>query len=337
MICRIGLDGSYRKAADDLYRFSQIRLSYQSLRKVFQSEGQKVRNAQRSGELAPTFKAEQCRIASNKPSCIITGADGFQVPLITDNEKRKRRFKAIQRRTKLRQKGHTLRPLPKRPRGADQHWKEAKLVTFYDPSGRYQHTAATTGNHEVLGKIMRLEAAKLRLDKADCKYSVSDGAPWIHRQYSQQLPMLDAMILDYYHFRDHAIACSKSLYGEGTTEARQWRKSLCRTMLHSGPLEALTELAVLAKTHRGHKRQSLQSLHGYIARRIEMLDYPHYLAEGFQIGSGSTESQCKCLTSRLKGRGRRWNSNAIEAHLALSCLQSNSGQWAMYWPKASTP
>lgn len=337
MVCRIGLDSSYRKAAEDLCRFSQVRLSYQSLRKVFQSEGQKVRIARRSGELAVAFKAEQCRPSVGKPTCVITGADGFQVPLITDQEQRKRRAKVIQRRGKLRRKGHRLRALPRRPRGANQRWKEAKLVTFYDPKCRYRHTAATTGNHEALGRIMRSEARRLELDKADRKYSVSDGAQWIHRQYSQQLPMLDAMILDYYHFRDHAIVCSKVLYGEGTSEAKRWRKDLCRTVLHRGPVEALTELAVLIKSHRGSKRQALRSLHGYIAHRTEMLAYPRYLAEGFQIGSGPTESQCKCLTSRLKGRGRRWNGNSIDAHLALSCLHSNTGQWANYWPKAKVP
>ena len=337
MVCRIGLDGSYRKAADDLRRLSQITLSYQSLRKVFQSEGQKLLIAQRTGQLGPTFNAEQCRVSKHEPTCLITGADGFQVPLITDKEKRKRRSKAIQRRAKLRRKGHKLSPLPKRPHGSDQRWKEAKLVTFYDPSGRYQHTAATTGNHKVLGQIMRREAAKLRLDKADRKYSVSDGAQWIERQYNRQLPMLDEMILDYYHLRDHATACSKSLYGEGTTEARQWRKSFCRMMLCSGPLEALTELAIQIKSHRGHKRQALQSLDGYIARRTEMLDYPRYLSEGFQIGSGPTESQCKGLTARLKGRGRRWNSKAVGAHLAVNCLHSNSGQWNAYWQKTHVP
>lgn len=337
MVCRIGLDGSYRKAAGDLCRLSQVELSYQSLRKVFQAEGQKVRIARRSGELTVMFKAEECRASANKPTCVITGADGFQVPLITDQEQHKRRARTIQRRRKLRRKGHELRALPRRPGGANQRWKEAKLVTFYDPSGRYQHTVATTANHEALGRLMRSEAARLRLDKADRKYSVSDGAEWIHRQYSRQLPMLDAMILDYYHFRDHTIACSKVLYGEGTAQAKQWRKDLCQTMLRSGPLEALTQLAVLIKSHRGLKRQSLQSLHGYIARRIDMLDYPRYLADGFQIGSGPTESQCKCLTWRLKGRGRRWNGNAIDAHLALACLQSNSGQWSKYWPKAAMP
>ena len=337
MVCRIGLDGSYRKSADDLRRLSQITLSYQSLRKVFQAEGQKLLVAQRTSELAATFDAEQCRVAPDKPTCLITGADGFQVPLITEQEKRKRRAEAIQRRAKLRRKGHKLAPLPKRSRGSDQRWKEAKLVTFYDPSGRYQHTAATTGSHKVLGRIMRREATKLRFDKADRKYSLSDGAQWIRRQYSRQLPMLDEMILDYYHLREHAIVCSKSLYGQGTTEAQQWRKSFCQMMLQSGPLEALTELAVQTKGHRGHKQQALQSLHGYIARRTDMLDYPRYLAEGFQIGSGPTESQCKCLTDRLKGRGRRWNKDAIDAHLAVSCLHSNSGQWRTYWPKAPVP
>ena len=337
MVCRIGLDGSYRKSADDLHRLSQITLSYQSLRKVFQAEGRKLVSVQRTGKLTATFDAEQCRLGADEPTCLITGADGFQVPLITDQEKSKRRGKATQRRAKLRRKGHALAPLPKRSRGSDQRWKEAKLVTFYDPSGRYQHTAATTGNHKVLGQIMRREAAKLRFDKADRKYSVSDGAQWIRRQYSQQLPMLDEMILDYYHLRDHAVVCSKSLYGEGTTEAQQWRKSFCQMILRSGPLEALTELAVQIKRHRGHKRQALQSLHGYIARRTQMLEYPRYLAEGLQIGSGPTESQCKCLTNRLKGRGRRWNAKAIDAHLAVSCLYSNSGQWKTYWPKTPVP
>ena len=116
---------------------------------------------------------------------------------------------------------------------------------------------------------------------------------------------------------------------------RNSRFTLSATYRLSG--EALTELAVLIKRHRGHKRQALQSLHGYIARHTEMLDYPRYLAEGFQLGSGPTESQCKCLTDRLKGRVRRWNSNAIDAHLAVNCLHSNSGQWSTYWTKAAVP
>ncbi len=337
MVCRVGLDGSYRKAAEDLRRLSQIRLSYQTLRTIFQGQGRKVRAAAQTPALKPTFTAADCQVRAEEPTCLITGADGFQVPLITEAEQRQRREKAKQRRAQLRREGHRLRPLPPRPRGANQRWKEAKLVTFYDPSGRHQHTVATTGNHQAAGRLMRQVAAQLHLDQADRKYSVSDGAEWIRRQYQQQLPMLDAMILDYYHFREHTIGCAKTLYGEGADLASEWRKAFCTTLIQSGPLEALTQLGDLAKTHRGPKRQAVQALQGYIAGRTEMLEYPRYLAEGYAIGSGPTESQCKGLAARLKGRGRRWHRPGIDAHLALSCLYTNMGQWAVYWPNLPTP
>lgn len=337
MVCRVGLDSSYRKAAEDLQRLSQIRLSYQTLRAVFQRQGHRVRAAAQTPELKPTFTAADCHVRAQEPTCLITGADGFQVPLITEAEQRQRREKAKLRRTKLRRAGHRLRPLPPRPRGAAQRWKEAKLVTFYDPHGRHCYTAATTGNHQAAGRLMRHHGAQLHLDQADRKYSVSDGAEWIRRQYQQQLPMLDAMILDYYHFRDHTIGCAQTLYGEGTDLAGEWRKAFCTTMIQSGPLEALTQLGDLAKTHRGSKRQAIQALQGYIAGHTQMLEYPRYLAEGLAIGSGPTESHCKGLAARLKGRGRRWHRSAIDAHLALSCLYTNTGQWTAYWPNLPTP
>ena len=337
MVSRMGLDSSYRKATEDLLRLAQLELSYQTFRQVFQQEGQKVRQAQRTEAYGPTFTAQECHQRWDDPTCLITGADGFHVPLITDQEQRKRRDNTKRRRRKLRQKGHKLKRLPVRPRGADQKWKEAKLVTFYDPGNERRYTAATTGNHQTLGRLMRQHAGQLQLDKADHKYSVSDGAEWIRNQYQQQLPMLDAMILDYFHLRDQTIKCAKILYGEGCDEASQWRKALCATIRQSGPIEAVTELGLLAKNHRGRKRQAIQALQGYIGKRLEMLDYPRFLAEDFQIGSGPTEAQCKCLADRLKGRGRRWNRQAIEAHLAVSCLYHNSKQWATYWPKAKMP
>jgi len=337
MVCRLGLDSSYRKAAEDLHRLAQIDLSYQTFRHLFQQEGQQVRQVQRTGTFGPRFTAEQCRPGPAEPTCLITGADGFHVPLITDVEQRKRRAHTKRRRQRLRRQGHTLRPLPPRPRGADQKWKEAKLVTFYDPSGRHRFTAATTGDHRALGRLMRHHAAQLRLDQADRKYAVSDGADWIANQYRQQLPMLDARILDYYHLREQTIRCASRLFGESSEAAGAWQKILCTTLLTSGPTEALTELGLMARTRRGGKRKALESLHSYIAKRKEMTEYPRFLAEGRQIGSGPTESQCKCLTARLKGRGRRWKRQGIDAHLAVSCLYHNSKQWQTYWPNATMP
>jgi hypothetical protein len=49
--------------------------------------------------------------------------------------------------------------------------------------------------------------------------------------------MLDLMILDYYHLREHAIVCAKRLYGEGTPQARLWRQRFCQTLLQTSPLD----------------------------------------------------------------------------------------------------
>jgi len=81
MIARLGLDSSYRKGTEDLKRLAQIDLSYQTFRQVFQREGQKVRQAQQTEAYGPTFTAQDCRRRAEDPTCVITGADGFHVPL----------------------------------------------------------------------------------------------------------------------------------------------------------------------------------------------------------------------------------------------------------------
>jgi hypothetical protein len=61
-----------------------------------------------------------------------------------------------------------------------------------------------------------------------------------------------------------------------------------------------------------------------------MIRYPEFVAKGWQLGSGPTESCCKVLTARLKGRGRRWDARNAEALMALEALDQ-SGQWPAYW------
>ena len=64
----------------------------------------------------------------------------------------------------------------------------------------------------------------------------ADGAAWIRSQDQQQLPMLDAMILDYYHLRSHVTETSYVQHGEGTGEAVSWREQMMGVVWASGPL-----------------------------------------------------------------------------------------------------
>lgn len=257
-------------------------------------------------------------------SCVITGADGVKVPLVTEAEKSKRRKN---RRSKPR--GRSRRRHIRR--GSDQRYKEFKILAFYDPSHERQYAIGTSGDHKVLGRMMRRHAAMIKLDKADIAYSVSDGAEWIRRQYGCQLPMLKVNILDYYHLRDHVIKVACVVFGEGTAQAVSWREELMGCVLEKGPLELLDTIGLLLRKVRSKtKRRALQSLREYIGKRVSMLDYPRFKAAGYEIGSGPTEAFCKTLTSRLKGPGMRWDKPNAEGLMALASVCS-SGLWRQYW------
>ena len=96
---------------------------------------------------------------------------------------------------------------------------------------------ATADDCQGLGGLMRREARRLEQPKAQVKYAVSDGAEWIANQCRQQLPMLDAHILDYYHLQDSVRKTRYALCG-GTAVAPSMRPcSLCGSMWAStGPL-----------------------------------------------------------------------------------------------------
>ena len=244
----------------------------------------------------------------------------LMVPVITAGEKAKRRAgrKHVRRRGKIRRR-------PRRHRGADQGWKEFKIGLFYSSDKQRCHAFATQGNHEEFGRQLRREAGKIRLSQADQKFSVTDGAEWIRRQMRMRLPMLDEMILDFYHFAEHVGAASGIRWGLETAESKNWTGKMLHLAKHDGPLAVLKEIAAARSLLRAAaKRKALSNLEQYVAKRLEMMDYPRFVAAGFDIGSGPTEAKCKTVPSRLKGSGMRWNLPNAEAMAALACVdQSN--------------
>ena len=302
----------------------QVTLSSSAIRNIVEHQGKCVLAQQASGDFPVGFTAEDCI-----DKTMITGVDGVMVPHVTQEQKRRRR-----ETEKAKRKRHLHRSTAKRGRpkqGADGPYKEFKILTFYDTLKQNKHVIGTRGNHHKLGKLMRREASKLKLGQARHKYSVTDGAGWILKQYNQQLPMLDDNILDYYHLRDHVIKASHTLYGEGTEESVCWRQEMMAVAWEQGSLVFLDKLSGQYKTLRSPaKRQAIKSLQKYVATRVEMTDYPAFRAKGYDCGSGPTESFCGCLTRRLKGRGMRWDGDNAESIMALASIY-NTGQWRRYW------
>ncbi|MHC4609823.1 MAG: hypothetical protein ACYS7M_05695 [Planctomycetota bacterium] len=324
MCCREALHCSFGVVSENLARTAQPSLSAGTARTMVENQGRAVLAEQRSGSLRPGFTAADCT-----GQTMISGTDGVMVPLVTEEQKRKRRQTEAAKRAR---EGRPSTARPGRPRrGSDGPYKEFKLVSFYDPDKSHCHVVGTAGNHEALGRLMRREARRLGITQAKVKYAVTDGAEWIAKQYRRQLPMLDEHILDYYHLREHVIQTSHVLYGEGTKKAESWREDMMDCVWQQGSLVMLDRLGPYLRRHRsGPKREALASLRDYVGKRIAMTDYPTFRAMGYDCGSGPTESLCGALTDRLKGSGMRWDRDNAESMMALASLYC-SGLWHTYW------
>jgi hypothetical protein len=323
---------SFRKAAENLARTAQIQLSGEQLRQEVEAAGRRVAAAQQAGQIATAWKAADCGVKNTSMTRVYAGCDGVMVPVITDAEKQKRR-EAI--KAKRRRGGKKCQPLPPRKQGADEAWKEFKVVYFYSEDMRRQHVAFTHRNHEAAGRLMRREADRLQFMDAQERVALVDGAPWIREQMQWHLAELDGLGLDFYHLGENVHRARRKVFGEESPEGRAWANDLMHVFKHEGYSLAWEKLvqwrAGLGRS--GKKRKAADRLLNYVSARQEMIRYPSFRQKGWQIGSGPTESQCKLCTNRLKGFGRRWDRPNASAIAALDTLD-RSGQWPNFWINA---
>lgn len=337
LACRLNNDSaSFDKTAANLLRSALIPMSGEQLRTVVLAEGQAVREAQKTNAVPPSFRAAECVVDETVPgdqrtSRVYLGVDGVMVPVVTDAEKVQRRRRVREKRSRS---GKRCRPLPPRVKGSDQPFKEFKAVVFYDESKGRWHECLSGSRRYQVGALVRREAARLGLGRADERVSLVDGAGWIRTQLTErpdQLP-LSGLGLDFYHLAENVHRCRRAVFGDAGEAGREWAGALLHTLRHEPYETAWEQLTTWRQSLGGRvKKAAADRLLAYVSERREMIRYKEFDERGWQIGSGPTESRCKTTTSRLKGRGRRWNLANAERVAALTTLDE-SGQWPLYWP-----
>ncbi len=333
MACRLNGDGkNFDKAAANLARTAQVALSGETLRALVEAEGQRVLQAQRSGRLPLDGSAADCQVQGQATARIYVGSDGVMVPLVTDAEKTTRRQKAKEKR---RRRGRKARPLPPKKAGADQRYKEFKIIAFYDETQEHRLVTGTRGDCEAAGRLMRRDAGRIRLDLADEKVGNVDGSPWIRNQIERQSLPLDALGLDFYHLSENVHKARREIYGDEDPGGQEWAGDSLHVFKHDGYEAAWSQLLEWRLALK-HGRAAADRLVNYVSQRREMIRYPEFRSKGWQIGSGPTEATCKTLTARLKGSGMRWDGDNAEAIMALEAL-TQSGLWDWYWRNQLRP
>ncbi len=95
MCCRIAVDSaSFTRAADNLQRLAELKLSDEKLRQLAESEGRAVIAWQEQEQLEFAFDARSCLTTRTQDgsakSRVYVGIDGFMLPVVSDAEKGKR-------------------------------------------------------------------------------------------------------------------------------------------------------------------------------------------------------------------------------------------------------
>ncbi len=225
--CRESLNTAFVGASDNIKRLAQLDISSSTVRQIVEQEGRNLVDAQRKGQAGPGFTSKDCTDGT-----VIVGSDGVMVPMVTEEQKHKRRQTESKKRTEENRKSTARAARPRK--GSDGDYKEFKIVTFYDEDKSHQYVVGTNGNHEVAGRAMRRIGRQLDLSEARRKYSVTDGAPWILNQLNVQLPMLDDNVLDFYHLREHVTETSHALFGEGSQDALSWKEKMMEAAKNQG-------------------------------------------------------------------------------------------------------
>jgi hypothetical protein len=348
----------FAAACDALCRTTGVRVSAELLRQVVEREGRHVLACRESGALRPAWGAADCRVdgpgqgggggGGGVTTRQYLGADGFTARLVTDAEKRLRRKAVRDRRRRRGRKAKPLLPLPRAKAGADQPYKEFKLVTFYDEPGEHRLVAVTRKDCHEAGRLMRRDGARCgffpdpfaggaddrhphRTRDRHQRLAVVDGGPWIINQVRRQGLPVTAACLDFYHLSENVHRARRACFGDADPAGGAWAGRVLHAAKHGGYEPLRDALAAWRAALRSPaKRRAAGLLLDYVTDRREMIDYPRFVNEGWQIGSGPTEGACKQVPRRVKGRGRRWDADNAEAVMALEAMRQ-SGLDDAYW------
>jgi hypothetical protein len=205
-------------------------------------------------------------------------------------------------------------------------WKELKvgvIGTLRPPwqveekdtvRSRDLHYTAVLGNHEQFAGALWQLAVDQAVPYAGHVAVTADGAPWIWRLTEDLFPC-STQIIDWYHASQHLNSLAQARFPADSAQALNWFKTLKRH-LWSGECWQVIDQAQVA---------GLTSQVAYFQQHKHRMDYPAFSAQGFPVGSGTTESTVKQFKQRFCGAGMRWSRNGVRRMIQLrSAVMENT-------------
>lgn len=186
---------------------------------------------------------------------------------------------------------------------------------------------------EAVAEPLRHMATRVGMGVAQRWIAVCDGGAGLEDLLRRHFGRIDEVILDFYHASEYLGNFAKAWHGGDDEAAQAAHKKWSHRLKHEGGAEILAWLEGLDLTTRPRARAAWEEVVTYFRNQHHRMDYPTYLAKGWQIGSGPVEAACKLvINERMNGTGMRWGRQGADAigHLRALYL-SESTLWPAFW------
>lgn len=186
-----------------------------------------------------------------------------------------------------------------------------------------------------LGLQLRRQGGEVGMNAAEQWIALTDGGNGLETFIDVNFPRA-VKILDFQHAAGYLAAFAKRF--RSGAAADKLLGAWCHILKHAGGTHMIR---VLERLDRRKMAADVQEEHDkvltYLRNQAGRMDYPRYVAAGWQIGSGAVESACKTVVNqRLSLGGMRWGEEGSDAVAHLRALyRSDADQWDAFWALAA--
>jgi len=307
MVSYLGGFMPFEKAQAFLGKYCYTHVSHDAVNNATVAIGQALRKKQEAGvhQAWEEYCLPTCEVAP-PPKRLYVSADGINY-LLPSGEGREIKVAAVYETEERRNKEGE----------SEIHAVDIEYVVATDP--------------EDLARAAYLIGVKRGVGSAEQIIVLGDGASWIWNRIAPMFPKHKTTeIVDFYHAGEYIWNAGKVVWGEETDATKEWGQKYCHRLKHDGPVPVLQELRALALASRVTPEPVAKAL-TYFENQGPRMNYPLYVEQGLQIGSGSAESGVKQVVgARINQAGMRWNPERAEAvaHVRAAIL---SDRWDDFW------
>ena len=193
---------------------------------------------------------------------------------------------------------------------------------------------------EEMGPLLRQQAAHVGVERADVWVALTDGGNGLENFMRTNFPLVTEVILDYWHAAEYLGDLAKALHARDEDQAKAQIEAWCQLLKEEGGATTLATLQEWDWPERPSKelRAQRERVQEYFGNNVHRMEYPEYLAQGWEIGSGPVESACKTVVNqRLKLAGMRWGEDGADSMCHVRALyRGETGQWDAFWNRDFT-